>query len=151
MFQHLKGKNMKIDLILSRLESVKNTGDNKWIARCPSHQDKSPSLAIKYTENKILLHCFAGCGADDVLAAIGLDFTALFDEIPGNNNKRVSKHNGFSADDVLLALIHEITIVGLAAGDISNGVEISSENLDRVKLASLRISEGVRFVNNLGA
>lgn len=43
-----------------------------WIARCPAHDDRSPSLSISQSaEGKLLLHCFAGCRFEDILAASG--------------------------------------------------------------------------------
>ena len=33
-----------------------------WIARCPAHHDRTPSLSISQsTDGKVLVHCFAGC------------------------------------------------------------------------------------------
>jgi len=44
-----------------------------WIARCPSHKDRSPSLSIAAGEaGRVLLKCFAGCETSAVLAALGL-------------------------------------------------------------------------------
>ena len=44
-----------------------------FIARCPAHHDKTPSLSISEKAGKILLHCFAGCTFDSVLAAMSAD------------------------------------------------------------------------------
>jgi hypothetical protein len=57
---------------LDRLAGIRNTGLGRWIARCPAHPDKSPSLSIRDVGGKILLHDFAGCETADVMAAIGL-------------------------------------------------------------------------------
>ena len=68
---------MNAQEVLDRLEQV--TGSNgKWMARCPSHQDKSPSLAVNEAEDRVLIHCFAGCETTDVTAAIGLNVADLF-------------------------------------------------------------------------
>ena len=33
-----------------------------WIAKCPAHDDRNPSLSIGVGRNqKILLYCFTGC------------------------------------------------------------------------------------------
>jgi len=48
---------MSIDALLDRLDGVKETGHGKYIARCPAHDDQSPSLAIKDCgDGRILLH-----------------------------------------------------------------------------------------------
>lgn len=73
-----------IDVLLSRLDKVRSTGNRKWQARCCAHEDKSPSLTItEKDDGRILIHCFAGCGAADVLAAIGLSLSDLFPERRG--------------------------------------------------------------------
>ena len=42
-----------------------------WMARCPAHDDKSPSLAISAGANgKVLVRCHAGCDQSDVIAAL---------------------------------------------------------------------------------
>ena len=38
---------MSADVLLSILEGVKRTGPGRWMARCPAHGDKSPSLSIR--------------------------------------------------------------------------------------------------------
>jgi hypothetical protein len=71
------------DLVLSKLEGVRRTGD-KAMAFCPAHSDMSQSLSIKRVDegasDKLLLHCFAGCGALEILDAIGLSWDAVMPE-----------------------------------------------------------------------
>lgn len=44
---------------------------NSWMARCPSHDDSTPSLSITETRNgKLLVHCHAGCEQTAVIAAL---------------------------------------------------------------------------------
>lgn len=48
-------------------------GRNRFQARCPAHDDRSPSLNIREGQNgRVLLHCFAGCPPDAILGALGL-------------------------------------------------------------------------------
>ena len=68
---------MNIHRILESFDNVRRSGSG-WVASCPAHQDKSPSLSLKDDGSKILLHCFAGCSTDEVLIAAGLDWAALF-------------------------------------------------------------------------
>lgn len=37
---------------------------------CPAHDDRTPSLSIRPGRTRLLLHCFAGCSAEDVLRAL---------------------------------------------------------------------------------
>src|SRR5262245_4378089 len=54
-----------------------------WQVCCPSHEDRRPSLGITPSGDKVLLHCFAGCSAEAVVAAIGLSMSDLFaDDLP---------------------------------------------------------------------
>ena len=71
--------------VLALLEDVRPTGPNRWMARCPAHEDRTPSLSIREGDDgRILLHCFAGCGACDVVDALGLNIHDLFDHLPAS-------------------------------------------------------------------
>ena len=67
-----------IDNILSQLNKVKKAGSNRWLACCPAHPDKSPSLSISMGAEGVLLKCFAGCETSDVAGALGLTMRDLF-------------------------------------------------------------------------
>jgi len=67
---------------LSRLEGVRSGGVGKWSARCPFHQDNSPSLSIGEGADRILLHCFALCETPDIVAVLGLTMADLFFDAP---------------------------------------------------------------------
>jgi hypothetical protein len=42
-----------------------------WMARCPAHDDRNPSLAIAHARSgKVLVRCHAGCDQHDVIAAL---------------------------------------------------------------------------------
>ena len=38
---------MTIDALLNGLDGIRETGHGKYAARCPAHDERSPSLAIK--------------------------------------------------------------------------------------------------------
>ena len=41
------------------------------MAKCPAHDDRSPSLSIRHADDgKVLVHCHAGCDQDRVIAAL---------------------------------------------------------------------------------
>ena len=64
--------------LLNRLEKVKGS-KGRWTACCPAHGDKSPSLAVTMLDDgRILLKCFAGCSAYEIVSAVGMDMTDLF-------------------------------------------------------------------------
>ena len=43
---------------------------NGGLCRCPAHEDRSPSLSVRPGRSRLLLHCFAGCRAPDILKAL---------------------------------------------------------------------------------
>ena len=49
---------------------------NGWTARCPAHDDGTPSLSIRDADDgKVLVRCHAGCDQHDVISqlrALGL-------------------------------------------------------------------------------
>jgi hypothetical protein len=56
--------------VASRLEGIRPSGDG-YVARCPAHDDRSPSLSVSVSDDgKLLLHCHAGCDQQAVLDAI---------------------------------------------------------------------------------
>lgn len=67
-----------IQALINRLEKVRETGRDRYIAKCPAHDDGDPSLSIRQLpDSRILLRCFAGCGAVDILNALGLNWQSL--------------------------------------------------------------------------
>lgn len=40
------------------------------LCRCPAHDDRNPSLSVRPGRTRLLLHCFAGCSAGEVLRAL---------------------------------------------------------------------------------
>jgi putative DNA primase/helicase len=56
--------------VIGRALGGRMAGD-EWIARCPSHQDRKPSLSIRDAGNdKILVRCHAGCSQERVVGAL---------------------------------------------------------------------------------
>jgi len=89
---------MDIDNVLNRLSKVRKNGANKWMACCPAHDDKSPSLGIKLDTDKIVLNCFADCDKSDILSSIDLSFTDLFpprDQLSEHRDKPNWNARGF--------------------------------------------------------
>jgi hypothetical protein len=67
-----------LDDVLSRLSGVKKSGD-EFIARCPAHDDRRPSLSVaEGDDGRVLLYCHAGCSIDAIVGALGLTLADLF-------------------------------------------------------------------------
>ena len=66
-----------MELVLSRFPDAKPHGD-RWQAQCPAHDDKQASLSLREGDKGAVLHCFAGCSTESIVAAIGLTLADLF-------------------------------------------------------------------------
>jgi putative DNA primase/helicase len=66
-----------VGVLLGRLEGVRPAGPSSWVARCPAHDDRDPSLSVSVKEGRVLIHCFAGCAPEAVLQAVGLTWRDL--------------------------------------------------------------------------
>jgi putative DNA primase/helicase len=69
---------MTLEAVLSKLRHVHRDGMG-WKALCPAHPDKKPSLSIGRNNDRILLHCHAGCSTGAVLTALGMEVGDLFE------------------------------------------------------------------------
>jgi hypothetical protein len=76
---------MNLEAVLERLKCARRSGDG-WIARCPAHEDRNPSLSICERDRKILLYCHAGCTVNAVCDAIGIRVSQLFLAPRGSHN-----------------------------------------------------------------
>src|SRR2546430_7447609 len=72
------GGPMRAEAIIAMLSGVRSAGTDRWTARCPAHEDHSPSLTIRQTDDRVLIHCWAGCSAADICWALGLELADLF-------------------------------------------------------------------------
>jgi hypothetical protein len=125
--------------LLSRLEKVKKTGTDKWQARCPAHDDKGPSLAIRELDDgRILLHCFAGCGAAEVLGAVGMEFGNLYPTTASFHLPPVKR--AFSPRDALNCLAYEALVLLQHANHLTTGAPLTEAGRDRLRLSARRIN-----------
>lgn len=128
---------MTVEALLSRLSKVKGR-NGSYTACCPAHDDKSPSLAIREQDGKILLHCFGGCEVGAIVAAVGMEMTDLFP--PSEPTYKPQPKVKFFASDLLRLVALESAIVSIAAYDMANGKKLPKADLDRLQLAYQRIN-----------
>ena len=64
---------VQVEEFLELLEHVTPAGVGRWQARCPAHEDRSPSLSVYDSGDKIGLTCHAGCEAADIIDKLGLE------------------------------------------------------------------------------
>lgn len=118
--------------LIDRLDHCRSTGKNAWVARCPAHDDSSPSLSIREKDDgRVLIHCFAGCGAIAVLDALNLDYDSLF---PPNDNYRAERRQYSRTVDEL--------VLEIAKADRAAGKRLSQEDKEREAEAWARVTLG---------
>lgn len=99
--------------LLSRLKQVKKTGNGTWKACCPAHEDRSPSMSVKEGgDGTILVHCFAGCSATDIVMAVGLELHDLFpDRLDTSIHVVKGNTRSFNARDAVAYMAKEAIFV----------------------------------------
>ena len=130
-----------IDLILPLLMKARQRQPGQWSACCPGHDDKRPSLSVRETpEGAVLVHCFSGCSADAVVAALGLSLADLFPprKLSGNEPKRQPRL--LTAGQALELLDREAQLVAVAASNMLHGVVLNQNDLTRITQAAGRIT-----------
>jgi hypothetical protein len=134
-----------IEDILPRLEKVKKTGRGNWLARCPSHDDKSPSMTLhEAPDGRVLVRCWAGCSFEEIVGAVGLGWEPWFP--PKLEQDHVTAvRRPYPAGDVLEALAFEATVVAVTAGDLARDGTLTDEARQRMWIAFDRICEGRRM------
>ena len=136
---------MSVETLLQRLTKVKG-GRGRWTACCPSHEDRSPSLAIRETEDgRILLKCFGGCSVQEIVGAIGMDVGELFPKTHDTHHMPKVK-NAFYATDLLRVIEFESVLVSVAASNLANGVKLTDNDRSRLRQAQERIIEAARHI-----
>lgn len=122
-----------IDLLLPRLDKVKPAKHGQWVACCPAHDDRTPSLRIKEaSDGKLLLKCWAGCTAAEIVAAIGLELRDLF---PSDGQRSARK--GPSRE----AVEFERRIVTIGRALLAQGKPLPQPDRERLELAHRRLAQ----------
>ena len=130
---------MTAENLLSRLENVRQTGPGKWLALCPAHEDRSPSLSIREADDcRLLIHCWAGCDPESVITALGLSWRDLYPDRWREAEARTLAHGHRR----LKKSLGEITqqdyarnVLVIAAADIEAGKVLSLHDRATVDLA----------------
>ena len=132
-----------LESLLERLDGLrKGSSTGQWIARCPAHDDRSPSLSIREADDgKILVNCFAGCGAIDVLDALGLPWAALFPSKATSPDQRYFRPSStrIPARDLLEVISTETSVVAMVAADMLANHTIGETDWQRLAKAAARI------------
>jgi len=128
-----------IEKLLSRLDKVRRNGNDRYVACCPAHDDKTPSLAITVKDGRILLHCFSGCTTDSIVSAAGIEWDDLFeDEWSCSSQRAISSQKPLEpvsqirVDENVLLIVRNM---------LANGETLTVEDQARAEIAYERVKE----------
>ena len=125
-----------VNRFLDRLSGVKKIRPDRWQARCPAHGDRSPSLAITETpEGTVLIKCWAGCSADSIVGAAGLELKDLFPQRFDYQSTNKGKPPRYSAQEVVKTVTTEAAILALGFRALINEIGLSDADHARVEVA----------------
>ena len=135
-----------VSLLLPRLVDVKQHG-NRWTATCPNGHEHKGGLSVAVGgDGRLMLHCFKGCDAEQVLRAVGLRLADLFPErlVPQTSEQRRAMRQAAIQANWVAArgvLTREATICEIATQTILRGDTLSEDDIARVRLAAQRIHD----------
>ena len=108
---------------------------NDWMCRCPAHDDRSPSLSIReLSDGCVLIKCWAGCGAQSIVEAVGLVLADLF-PAKIDPSYRASAPPRFNPREVMKTALTEATILALGYRALQRGDTLPVKDQGRVEVA----------------
>ena len=129
--------------LLQRLDGVVKQGKG-WRARCPACGGSSRKLSIAEADGRVLVHCFGGCKAVEVLDAVGLCWADImpprhWPESPEERRRarQAIREAGWAA--ALAALALEAAIVRIAAAQVLQDKPLDWNDYCRLVKAEERI------------
>ena len=83
---------LTVDDLAARCEYAKRSGRG-WQAKCPVHEDRSPSLSISEGNRATLIYCHDGCTLEELGEALGCTRQQLFYDYTENGRTSDSQVN----------------------------------------------------------
>lgn len=137
---------MKAEAFLSRCDKVRATGSGTWVACCPAHEDKNPSMTVRELEDgRVLVHCFGGCEVEQILGAVGLTFDALFPDRPPRDDHIKPLRRPFPVADVFEAVASDVFYVAYMAAAMASGYTLIPVDKKLLEESSRRLMEAHRL------
>lgn len=109
------------------------------MACCPAHDDSDPSMSVAVSpDGKILVKCWAGCSALEIVQAMGLSLHDLFEKPLDNDPPMAFAQREMRQKRQQRSRIdHERLIIALAEADRRAGKRLSPKDLAREREAFL--------------
>lgn len=100
------------------------------MCKCPAHSDRTASLSIRETDDhRILLNCFGGCSANDIVQAVGLSLADLFPRDPAPEWRSPSRVPQFDSAGFLDACRNLLVGLCCLVADVAAGRDVPDSDL----------------------
>lgn len=135
-----------INDFLSRLQKARRTSKNSWVACCPYHGDKNPSMSVSVgSDGRILVHCFSQqCGIDEIAASVGLEVKDLMPDNLGYHRMKPLRM-GVNHKDALCAVRDDMTSYLLWAKQVQRGEALTDKDTLEMAKAIGRIQMAIEL------
>jgi hypothetical protein len=131
--------------LLARLQRPQQHGSG-FRADCPLGHSSRGALSLSESDDgRVMLHCFAGCSASDVVGALGLTLADLFPRLerrnlPPTERARLRDLAGIAEWRAALGVLsREAMVIEAAATMVTHHEPLAASDIDRVRLASHRV------------
>lgn len=148
-----RGAAVSADKLLSRLDAVHQVGHGRWRARCPAHDGKNRDvLSVGETsDGTVLLKCFHGCSAAEVVAAVGLELADLF---PPSEWQQTGTHQArprrprVDWPAAIVACERDLLLVKIALTRIAKGERVADADAVACQAAASRVYAMIQEARN---
>jgi hypothetical protein len=135
---------MTVDALLSRLEAVRPVSNGRWRARCPAHDGRNRDvLSIGETsDGTLLVKCFAGCSAADVVAALGMELHDLFPRVDwqsSGEHQRRPRRPRVDWPAAILACERDLLLVKIVLAQIARRESVNDIDAAACQAAATRV------------
>ena len=117
---------------------MRETAPDQFVAKCPAHDDGSPSLCIRDKGDVLLIHCHANCDPLEVMDAVGLTLADLF--VEHDHHGPTPRRDRWNARAMLRELSDESVVVLIAATDMLQNRPLPPDDYKRLRAAVDRIA-----------
>ena len=71
-----------IENFLARLDKLKQVGNGDWVACCPAHDDKHPSMSVSEKGDTFVVKCHSQhCGGIEIMESVGLTASDFYEKV----------------------------------------------------------------------
>jgi hypothetical protein len=121
--------------LLAHLTGVCRSGEG-WSARCPAHDDQHQSLTVRHHDGRWLINCHAGCGWQEIIAALGLAESDLFDTpSEGAGGRPITIDERATAQPTKISSSPENAATGLTLDKYAAAKGVSAEFLKACRIS----------------